>query len=464
MVRRVCGSACRMSGTFGSMKEALAKIVGDDNVRPGDDSFYTADETIFAADGLADLVVLPGSAEEVAEVVAWCYSNEVPITPRGGGSGWAGGAVPLGSGVVLGLERLTSVRSFEPLQWRIEVEAGVTTATVHRLALENGLYFPPDPGAPEQSLIGGNVATNAGGPHCFKYGVTGAWVTGVEAVIAPGELIRVGGSARKDVAGYDLAALLTGSEGTLGIITSVSLRLIPTPGQSLPLAALYPSAVSGCEAIARVMAAGPVAAAIEYLDAATLAIAGGGFPGGIPAGSGFLLIVDCDSGEADRDALRQAMAQEALDEPLAFDDPQVLWRWREGLGTLVSSHLGSKISDDIAVPIDRLAEAIEGTIEIGDRHGIAACSFGHAGDGNLHSTFIFDPSDELAVRRAKAAGDDLLAMAIELGGTISGEHGIGLAKNGWLNRQWNEPAVRAHDAIKQALDPKNLMNPGKKLP
>jgi len=446
------------------MKEALAKIVGDDNVRPGDDSFYTADETIFAADGLADLVVLPGSAEEVAEVVAWCYSNEVPITPRGGGSGWAGGAVPLGSGIVVGLERLTSVRSFEPLQWRIEVEAGVTTATVHRLALENGLYFPPDPGAPEQSLIGGNVATNAGGPHCFKYGVTGSWVTGVEAVIAPGELIRVGGSARKDVAGYDLAALLTGSEGTLGIITSVSLRLIPNPDQSLPLAALYPSAVSGCEALERVMAAGPVAAAIEYLDAATLAIAGGGFPGGIPADSGFLLIVDCDSGEADRDALREAMAQEALDEPLAFDDPQVLWRWREGLGTLVSSHLGSKISDDIAVPIDQLAAAIEGTIEIGDRHGIAACSFGHAGDGNLHSTFMFDPSDELAVRRAKAAGDDLLAMAIELGGTISGEHGIGLAKNGWLNRQWSEPAVRAHDAIKQALDPKNLMNPGKKLP
>ncbi len=464
MVRRVCGSACRMSGTFGSMKEALAKIVGEDNVRPGDDSFYTADETIFAADGLADLVVLPGSADEVAEVVAWCYSNEVPITPRGGGSGWAGGAVPLGSGVVLGLERLTSVRSFEPLQWRIEVEAGVTTATVHRLALENGLYFPPDPGAPEQSLIGGNVATNAGGPHCFKYGVTGAWVTGVEAVIAPGELIRVGGSVRKDVAGYDLAALLTGSEGTLGIITSVSFRLIPFPGPSLPIAAFYADAARGCEAIERVMAAGPVAAAIEYLDAATLAIAGGGFPGGIPAGSGFLLIVDCDSGEADRDALRQAMAQEALDEPLAFDDPQVLWRWREGLGTLVSSHLGSKISDDIAVPIDRLAAAIEGTIEIGDRHGIAACSFGHAGDGNLHSTFIFDPSDELAVRRAGAAGDDLLAMAIELGGTISGEHGIGLAKNGWLNRQWSQPAVRVRDAIKQALDPKNLMNPGKKLP
>ena len=445
------------------MKEELSKIVGEANVRSGDDSVYTADETIFAADGRADLVVLPSSAKQVTEVVAWCYSHDVPITPRGGGSGWAGGAVPLGSGIVLGLERLSAVRSFEPLQWRIEVEAGVTTATVHRLALENGLYFPPDPGAPEQSLVGGNVATNAGGPHCFKYGVTGAWVTGLEAVVAPGELIRVGGAARKDVAGYDLAALLTGSEGTLGVITSISLRLIPTPEPSLPLAAFYPSVASGCEAIERVMAAGPVAAAIEYLDRATLEITGGGFPGELPAGAEFLLIVDCDSGQADRDELLRALAEGALCAPLAPDDPRTLWRWREGLGTSVSNEHGSKISDDIAVPLDRLADAIEQTIEIGERHGVAACSFGHAGDGNLHSTFMLDPNDDLAVRRAMAAGDDLMEMAIELGGTISGEHGIGLAKNGWLHKQWGGPASRAHEAIKQALDPKNLMNPGKKL-
>jgi FAD/FMN-containing dehydrogenase len=282
-------------------------------------------------------------------------------------------------------------------------------------------------------------------------------------VIAPGELIRVGGAARKDVAGYDLAALLTGSEGTLGVITSVSLRLIPTPGPSLPLAAFYPSVASGCEAIERVMAAGPVAAAIEYLDRATLAITGGGFPGELPAGAEFLLIVDCDSGPADRDELLRALAEGALCAPLVPDDPRMLWRWREGLGTSVSNEHGSKISDDIAVPLDRLADAIEQTIEIGERHGVAACSFGHAGDGNLHSTFMLDPNDELAVRRAMAAGDDLMEMAIELGGTISGEHGIGLAKNGWLHKQWGGPAARAHEAIKQALDPKNLMNPGKKL-
>jgi FAD/FMN-containing dehydrogenase len=211
------------------------------------------------------------------------------------------------------------------------------------------------------------------------------------------------------------------------------------------------------------MAAGPIAAAIEYLDRATLEITGGGFPGELPAGAEFLLIVDCDSGQTDRDELLRALAEGALCAPLAPDDPRTLWRWREGLGTSVSNEHGSKISDDIAVPLDRLADAIEQTIEIGERHGVAACSFGHAGDGNLHSTFMLDPNDDLAVRRAMAAGDDLMEMAIELGGTISGEHGVGLAKNGWLHKQWGGPAARAHEAIKQALDPKNLMNPGKKL-
>jgi glycolate oxidase subunit GlcD len=446
------------------VQQALAKIVGEANVLPGAELVYTAEETLFAGSGSVEQIVLPGSAEEVAEVVKWCYSNDVTVTPRGGGTGWAGGAVPHGGGIVLGLERLTSVRSFDPLRWRIEVEAGVTTATVQRLARENGLYFPPDPGAPEESLIGGNVATNAGGPHCFKYGVTGAWVMGIEAVIAPGDLIRVGGSTRKDVAGYDLVSLLTGSEGTLGVITSVWLRLIPKPGSSLPVAAFYSDAASGTEAIEAVMAAGPIAAAIEYLDAETLRIAGAGFPGGVPKGAGFLLIVDCDSGEADRDALREALADGAIAEPTAPDDPQSLWRWRDGMGLVVGSELGTKLSDDIAVPLDRLAEAIERTVEIGKEHSIEACSWGHAGDGNLHSTFMLDPNDELAVRRAMAAGDDLMAMAIELGGTISGEHGIGLAKNGWLHKQWGAAAAGAHDAIKQALDPKNLMNPGKKLP
>jgi len=186
---------------------------------------YLADETeARGLRGRADAVARPQTAEEAAEVVAWCYAHGVPVVPRGGGTGYAGGAVPLDGGVVVALERLARVRSFEPLLWRMEVEAGVTTADVRRVARESGLLFPPDPGAAEQSQIGGNVATNAGGPHAFKYGVTGAWVTGLEAVVAPGELVRLGGPLRKDVAGYDLTALLVGSEGTLGVLTSVWLR------------------------------------------------------------------------------------------------------------------------------------------------------------------------------------------------------------------------------------------------
>jgi glycolate oxidase subunit GlcD len=446
------------------VKHDLARIVGDEHVRPGDDPVYTTDQTAFSAvRGIAEAVVLPADVAEVAAVVAWCADNGVAIVPRGGGTGWAGGAVPRGSGIVLGLERLNRVRALDPLQWRMEVQAGVTTATVHRLARENGLWFPPDPGAAEQSQIGGNIATNAGGPHCFKYGVTGAWVTGIEAVLAGGEVIRVGGATRKDVAGYDLRGLLVGSEGTLGIITAAWLRLLPPPAVTLPVAAFYASASAGAQAVASLMAAGPVPAAIEYLDAATLRIAGAGFPGGMPPGAGFLVLTEADTSVADRDLLAEALSEGSLGGPVVPDDPAALWRWRDGVGLSVTAEHGGKLSDDIAVPVDRLAEAVEETIAIGQRHGVEACSWGHAGDGNLHSTFLLDPGDQLAVRRAQAAAADLMAMAIRLGGTVSGEHGIGMLKNGWLQHQWSPAAVAVHRAIKDTLDPDGILNPGKKL-
>ena len=372
--------------------------------------------------------------------------------------------MPRGSGVVLGLERLNRVRALDPLQWRIHVEAGVTTATVQRLARENGLYYPPDPGAAESSQIGGNVATNAGGPHCFKYGATGAWVTGVEAVLAPGEVVRVGGPLRKDVAGYDLQGLLVGSEGTLGVITAVWLRLIPSPPASLPLAAFYADTAAGVAAVERLMAAGPVPAVIEYLDRGTLEIAGAGFPGEVPGGAGFLVLTESDSGEEDRALLHEALAEGALGAVSEPGDAAALWRWRDGVGLTVSAARGGKLSDDIAVPVERLAEAIEETVAIGGRHGLEACSWGHAGDGNLHSTFLLDAGDQLALRRAHTAAGEVLAMALRLGGTVTGEHGIGVMKNGWLQHQWPPAAVAAHRAIKDALDPDGIFNPGKKLP
>lgn len=447
------------------MRAELARIVGEEYVLPGDDPAHTADQTSSSAvRGVAEAVVLPATSDEVAAVVAWCCENGVAIVPRGGGTGWAGGAVPRGSGVVLGLERLSRVRVFEPLRWRMCAEAGVTTATVRRLARENGLYYPPDPGATESSQIGGNVATNAGGPHCFKYGVTGAWVTGLEVVLAPGEIVRVGGPMRKDVAGYDLRSLLIGSEGTLGIITAVWLRFVPPPRPALALAAFYPDARSGGAAVERLMAAGPVPAAIEYLDAKALQIAGGGFPGEVPEGAGFLLIAESDSGEDDREALAQALEEGALGGVLRPDDAQALWRWRDGVGLVVSSARGGKLSDDIVVPVERLGEAVDEIVLIGERHGLEACSWGHAGDGNLHATLLLDARDQLAVRRAHSAAGEILAMALRMDGSVTGEHGIGVMKNGWLQHQWPARAVAAHRAIKDALDPDGIFNPGKKVP
>jgi glycolate oxidase subunit GlcD len=449
------------------MRSDLGRIVGEQHILRDAGVEWTQDASIaMGLRGHADAVVLPGDAQEVAAVVAWCYERGIAIVPRGGGTGYSGGAVPApvpeAAGpegtVVVALDRLDRIRSFDPGLWRIEVEAGVTTQTIARRARENGLFFPVDPGAAEQSQIGGNIATNAGGPHCFKYGVTRAWVTGVEAVLAHGELVRVGGPTRKDVAGYDLVGLLCGSEGTLGIVTSAWLRLIPAPAATpVPVAAAYPSVDAGCEAIEAVLACGVIPATIEYLDAGALAAAGGSFPGGLPPGAQFLVICEADGGQGDVAELLEAMGPDAR-----AHEPRPLWRWRDGVGIAVTAVQGGKLSEDIGVPLDRLAEGILGTVDIGLRHGLDACSWGHAGDGNLHSTFLLTPGDHAQLARAEAATEELFDLAVSLGGTISGEHGLGWLKRGQLAKQWAPGALAAHQAIKDALDPANLFNPGKK--
>jgi glycolate oxidase subunit GlcD len=420
--------------------------------------------------GNADALALPRSAEEVAAVLAWCYEHNVALTPRGGGTGFAGGAVPLQGGVVLDLRHLNRVRSIDPALWRAEVEAGVTTAALRRRARENGLLFPPDPGAAEQSQIGGNIATNAGGPHTFKYGATGAWVTGLEAVLAPGEVVRLGGAVRKDVAGYDLRSLLVGSEGTLGIVTAAWLRLIPAPARSYPVLALYPDARAGTAAVRTILAAGVQASAIEYLDNATMALAGGPCPAELDAEAAFAVLAEVD-GDEEEEALRAR--GELLDvlgdartiyAPGAAEEEQVraLWRWRAGVPYAVQAPRGGKLSEDIVVPLDRLQEAIEGTLEIGARHRLAACSWGHAGDGNLHSTMLVNPADRAEVGRAESAAQDLFELAVGLGGSISGEHGLGTVKSGHLGLQWADRALELHEGVKRLFDPKGLLNPGTK--
>jgi glycolate oxidase subunit GlcD len=451
-----------------SLQAELGALVGAESVLSGDEPVYLRDATeTRGIAGRADAVCLPETTEQVAAAVSWCYERGVAIVPRGGGTGYAGGAVPVDGGVVLSLERLARVRAFDPLLWRIHVEAGVRTADVHRLARENGLFFPPDPGAQEQSQIGGNIATNAGGPHAFKYGVTGRWVTGLEAVVPPGDVIAVGGPIRKDVAGYDLKSLLIGSEGTLGIVTAAWLRLIPAPEAVLPVAAFYPDTTSGCAALERVIGSGLVPAALEYLDAGAIRAAGRSFPGGVPE-AGFLVIAEADGSHDEAVRLRAELTEVLSEDALAVRTPSSsrevadLWRWREGVAFAVIAVRGGKAGEDVVVPFDRLPEAVEQTVEIGRRHGLEACSWGHAGDGNVHSNFLVDPSSGDDLARARAAAEEIFAMAIRLGGSISGEHGIGWTKRGWLARQWSPRAVELHRAVKDAFDPKGLLNPGKK--
>jgi glycolate oxidase subunit GlcD len=449
-----------------SIERELRAAVGAEVVRPS--AAYLTDQTeARGLQGRADAVALPRTAEEVVEVVAWCYAHGVPIVPRGGGTGYAGGAVPLDGGVVLALERLDRVRSFDPLLWRINVEAGLRTAELRRIAREGGLLFAPDPGAAEQSQIGGNIATNAGGPHAFKYGVTGAWVTGLEVVVPPGELVRLGGPLRKDVAGYDLKHLLIGSEGTLGVITAAWLALTPAPEAAWPVVGFFDGVRSGCAAIERVVGTGLPVAALEYVDSETMRVTGSTFPGDVPGGA-FAVIAEADGSADEAARIRTDLLEVLGEDALALFAPQsaaeiaALWRWRDGLALVVDAQRGGKASEDIAVPLDRLGEAIEESLEVGRRLGVPACSWGHAGDGNLHTTFMLAAEDEAELALAPRLSEELFELALRLGGTISGEHGVGFVKRNWLARQLGPRAFELHSSIKRAFDPQNLLNPGKK--
>jgi glycolate oxidase subunit GlcD len=459
------------------MHKELHKLLGADHVldtlRP--DSPYNSDSARRRGlRGRADAVVLPGDAAEVEQVVRWCYAHDVPIVARGGGTGLLGGAVPTQGGVVVSLERLRRVRELEPALWRIYPEAGVSTHDVQRLARENGLFFGPDPGAPEQSQIGGNVATNAGGPHALKYGVTGAWVTGLEVVLAPGELVHLGGWARKDVAGYDLKNLLIGSEGTLGVITAVQLRLRPAPEARIALVVFLGASdegrsvdvEAGCAAILEVMAAGIEPAALEFIDGETLAHVAAGYPGEVPLGAGFALLVELDGTRAEAERAREAVVELLGGAALRIDGPadeRALWRWRDGFNGVVTGVRGAKVSEDVSFPVEHLAEGLVGFAELAERRGLRSCAWGHGGDGNVHATVLVDAVDEAELDAAEAVGAELFELVRRLGGSIAAEHGVGLLKSGMLAPGWDARAVELHEAIKRAFDPKGLFNPGKKL-
>ncbi len=450
------------------MHGELSRLVGAEHVLvPGPDSPYNSDSTRRrGVVGHAEAVVLPASAEEVAAVVRWCYEHDVAIVPRGGGTGLTGGAVPTEGGVVCSLERLRAVRELEPELWRMLPEAGVSTRDVQRLARENGLFFGPDPGASEQSQIGGNVATNAGGPHALKHGVTGAWVAGMEVVLAPGELVQVGGWADKDVAGYDLKSLLVGSEGTLGVITAVRLRLLPAPETALALVVFLAGRRQGCEAMAALLGSGLRPSVLDFLDGETLRLLAGSYPGEVPPAAAFAVIVEVDGTRADVQEQRRAVMDVLDGSALAVHEPadeQALWRWREGVNGVLTGVRGAKVSEDVVFPRERLAEGLERFEAMASARGLRSCAFGHGGEGNAHATVLIDPASEAELEATEAVGEELFALVVELEGSVAGEHGVGWLKRGRLELQWSERALELHEQIKHAFDPKGLLNPGKKL-
>ncbi|GAA1422365.1 glycolate oxidase subunit GlcD [Streptomyces thermospinosisporus] len=447
----------------------LAAIVGPDHVRVDDGALaaYARDATpLFHS--LPQAVVLPGSTEEVAAVLKYATERAVPVVPRGAGSNLCAGTVPLTGGIVLALTRLDRILEVSSEELLARVQTGVTTARLADAAAQAGLLYAPDPGSRTVSTVGGNVATCAGGLRGLKYGVTRNYVLGLEAVLPTGEIIRTGGRLWKDVAGYDLTRLLTGSEGTLAVITEVTVALLPAPAETGTGVAYFPSLADASRAVADVIASGIVPATLEFLDRKCIS-AVEEFAGlGLRQDAGALLLFG-DDGDARAVATNLGRIQEvcdragALEVTLAEDVARadaLLAARRCSLPAL--SRLGSvTILEDATVPRHRLAEMVDRIDEIAARHDLTIATFGHAGDGNLHPTCVLDPDDHEAVDRAHAAFAEIFAAAIALDGTITGEHGVGAAKLPYLADRLGADQVALLRRIKNAFDPAGILNPGK---
>jgi glycolate oxidase len=438
--------------------------------RPADLAAYAYDA--WGASGerhLPDAVVFPASTEEAAGVVSVCAVHRIPIVPRGAGTGYAAGASPSRGGVILSLARLNRILGLESDALRIHAQAGAVTAGIHAQATAAGLYYPPDPGSSTTCTIGGNVACNAAGPHTLRYGVTADFVAGITAVLSDGRIVRLGEDG--DISASGLLSLMVGSEGTLGVITEVLLRLIPAPRSRSTLAATFTGMERAAAAVAEISEAGIVPAALEFLDAGALDAvrkAGGGNIGGDSAA---LLIVELEGDPAavgaDTEAACTAITRSGASQLQRATEPgqaQRLWAARKAVSAAVAKVQIGKVNEDVVVPRDRVAELVAHTRELGAKHELAVVNFGHLGDGNVHATFLIDPRVDGERARADAAAGELFETVLGMGGSLSGEHGVGAAKLEFVERQLGPGTVALMRRIKAALDPHDVLNPGKKIP
>ena len=456
-----------------SLVNRFKEIVGPEFVHtdPVELQCYAFDATF--EEWRPDIVVRPGTTEEVSRVLSICNDAGVPVITRGMGSGLAGGTIPSKEGgLVLSLTRMNRVLEIDELNFTATVEAGVITADFQTEVEKLGLCYPPDPSSIKQSTLGGNAACNAGGPRCLKYGVTSDYVMGLKVVLADGRVMNTGGKAIKQVAGYNLTQLFVGSEGTLGVITELILKLIPKPKAAHTAKAVFPRLAHAGECVNNILNAGITPATIELMDEMTIATIEEAMHLGLPLDAEALLIIEADGMDEESVAKEIGTIADicritgASDVEVARDEieRERLWQARRSIGPSLARRRPNKLGEDISLPRSAIPEGIKRIKEISEKYDLPIAIFGHAGDGNLHPNILFDRRDKEEWERVEQATVEIFATAIELGGTISGEHGVGTLKRPYLEQDIGPAAIDTMRGIKKALDPQDILNPGKILP
>ncbi|OHB76057.1 MAG: glycolate oxidase subunit GlcD [Planctomycetes bacterium RBG_16_59_8] len=449
----------------------IREIVGAENVLNAPE-----DLLVYSYDGTATLgrrpeaVVIPRSVEQIAKIMILANQEGFSVVPRGSGSGLSGGSIPVENCIVLLMAHWNRIIELDEANLAAWVEPGVITAQLDAAANERGLFYPPDPGSREISTLGGNVAENAGGLRGLKYGVTKNYVLGLEAVLPTGEVVRAGGKAIKDVAGYDLKDIFVGSEGTLGIFTKILLRLLPRPEASSTVSAAFDSIASAAKAVSAIVAGRITPSMMEFLDGTTMRCVEEYAAPGLPRTAGALLIMEVDGRKAivEEDAQRiveYCRRHGAVQAVRAADESESLKlkAARRAAFPALARVRPTTILEDVTVPRSALAEAVTKIEEIARRKGVLLGNFGHAGDGNLHPTCLTDERNREELGRAERALEEIFDLAVALGGTITGEHGTGLAKRPFLEKQVGRPAIDVMHKLKDVMDPNGVLNPGKVL-
>jgi len=452
-------------------KKALKELIA----RVGKDKVFSDREYLLAysydATGLEympDAVVFAESEEDVARVMAVCRGHGVPLVARGAGVGYTGGALAVCGGVVLVFTRMNRILRLDKENLLAVVEPGVITADLQEAAEKAGLFYPPDPASLKTSTLGGNIAENAGGPRCYKYGVTGNYVLGLEALLMSGEKVRLGSETIKNVAGYDLKSLLIGSEGTLAVVTQATLRLLPLPPRRLLFRVDFATLASGAQFVQCIIQNHVQPSVLEFMDRSSLqaVYAYQGLPLDERVRAAVLVEIDGSPSEvAEREALfeKQVVAVRPLDRQRAetFAEQEILWATRRNISSAIAKLKPKKINEDIVVPGGRIPEMVAYIDGLAVEFNLCIVLFGHFGDGNIHTNLMVDPEDADEMKRAEIVLDKIFKRVVELGGTISGEHGIGLSKKPFMHYQFSPAELELFRRIKKVFDPLNLLNPGK---